>query len=138
MFLTPMLARPGAPFQLVNVDRGTVLATHLEPAFDSKSRNRGLLGRSGLPVGHAMAIAPSNSIHMFFMKFPIDVLFVGRDGRVLKVRENLRPWRIALAWRGFAVIEGPVGMVAKANTQEGDTVAVQAIVPQPRKNQGVG
>ena len=126
MFLSSMLDSPSATFQLVNVDRGSVVAAHLEPAFDSKSRNRGLLGREGLPAGHAIVIAPSNSIHMFFMRFAIDVLFVAKDGRVLKVCENLRPWRVALAWRAFAVIEGPVGMIERTGTRAGDRLAVQA------------
>jgi uncharacterized protein len=128
MFLSPMLDRPDAMFQLVNIDRDSVVATELEPAFDSKARRRGLLGRDGLPEGHAIVIAPSNSIHMFFMRFAIDVLFASRDGRVLKTCTNLRPWRIAVAWRGFAVIEGPVGMIEETGTRPGHLLAVRARV----------
>jgi len=124
MFLLPMLAHPDAPHQLTNVDRGTVLATDVQPAFDSASRNRGLLGRASLPEGSAIVIAPSSSIHMFFMRFPIDAVFVARDGRVVKTCTGLRPWRIAVAWRAFAVIEGPVGMIARSATEAGDRLAV--------------
>jgi uncharacterized membrane protein (UPF0127 family) len=129
MFLLPMLDRPGATFQLVNADRGSVLAARLEPAFDSASRRRGLLGRDGLPQGRAIVIAPSNSIHMFFMRFAIDAVFVARDGRVVKTCANLRPWRIAAAWRAFAVVEGPAGMIEATGTQRGDALAVREIVP---------
>ena len=125
MFLSPMLSRPDIPCQLTNVNRGTVLATSVEAAFDSASRNRGLLGRTGLPEGSAIVIAPSNSIHMFFMRFAIDAVFVARDGRVVKTCARLRPWRIAVAWRAFAVIEGPVGMIARTGTKGGDVLAVQ-------------
>ena len=125
MFLSPMLSGPDIPYQLTNVNRGTVLATSVEAAFDSASRNRGLLGRTGLPEGSAIVIAPSNSIHMFFMRFAIDAVFVARDGRVVKTCAGLRPWRIAFAWRAFAVIEGPVGMVARTGTLRGDTLAVR-------------
>jgi uncharacterized protein len=126
MFLSPLLSRPDAPHQLVNADRGTVLATRVEPAFDSASRNRGLLGRDGLPAGSAMVIAPSNSVHMFFMRFPLDIVFVARDGTVVKTCPNVRPWRVALAWRAFAVVEGPLGMIERTDTQPGDTLCVQA------------
>jgi len=127
MFLSSMLDRPDAAHQLTNVDRGTVLATRVEPAFDSATRRRGLLGRDGLPAGSAMVIAPSNSVHMFFMRFPLDIVFVARDGTVVKTCANVRPWRIALAWRAFAVIEGPVGMIEQSGTQQGDVLAVQPL-----------
>ena len=125
MFLSPLLSHPDMPHHLVNVGRGTVLATRIEAAFDSATRNRGLLGRSGLPAGSAMVIAPSNSVHMFFMRFPLDIVFVAKDGTVVKVRQNVRPWRIAAAWRAFAVVEGPVGMIEQTGTRPGDTLAVQ-------------
>ncbi len=125
MFLSPLLSHQEAPHRLVNVGRGTVLATCLETAFDSAARNRGLLGRASLPPGSAMVIAPSNSVHMFFMRFPLDIVFVAKDGTVVKVRPNVRPWRFAAAWRAFAVVEGPVGMIELTGTQPGDTLAVQ-------------
>ncbi len=124
MFLDPILARPGEPHRLTNADRGTVLAACVEAAFDPAARNRGLLGRDGLAEDSAMVIAPSNSIHMFFMRFPIDAVFVARDGRVVKTCAGLRPWRIAVAWRAFAVIEGAVGMIERTGTRVGDRIEV--------------
>ena len=124
MFLSPLLSHPEAPHRLVNVGRGTVLATRIEAAFESAARNRGLLGREGLAPGSAMVIAPSNSVHMFFMRFPLDIVFVAKDGTVVKACPNVRPWRIALSWRAFAVVEGPVGMIGQTGTQPGDTLAV--------------
>jgi len=59
---------------------------------------------------------------MFFMRFAIDVLFVDRQGLVLRAVSNLRPWRIALSLRAFAVIEMPAGTLIIANTRRGDTV----------------
>jgi uncharacterized membrane protein (UPF0127 family) len=125
MFLSPLVSNPEAPHHLVNVDRGTVLATRIEPAFESAARNRGLLGRDGLLPGSAMVIAPSNSVHMFFMRFPLDIVFVAKDGTVVKTCPNLRPWRIAMAWRAFAVVEGPVGMIGQTSTRPGDRIAVR-------------
>jgi uncharacterized protein len=117
-FLSPLLNMPGGRFGLRNERTGATLAGHLETAFDSASRNRGLLGRDGLDAGHALIIAPCSSIHTFFMRFTIDVLFVAKDGRVVKVRPHVRPWRMALAFRSFAVVELPAG--ASADTRPGD------------------
>jgi len=72
-----------------------------------------------------MIIAPSNAVHTFFMKFPIDLAFVGRDGRVRKVREAVRPWRMAAALRAYAVIELPAGVLRRTDTVVGDTLVIQ-------------
>ena len=124
MFLKPMLDTPDAPWTLRNARNGLVLARKLEPAFDSKARRRGLLGRQGLDVGAALIIAPCNSIHTFFMKFAIDVVFVSRDGRVAKVYQALPAWRIAFSWKAFAVIELGQGAVVQADTRVGDDLQI--------------
>jgi len=104
-FLHPILADPSHPFSLRNARTGTILADRLLTAFDSNSRNRGLLAHDALKPGTALILAPTFAIHTFFMKFPIDVLFVARDGRVLKVRRAVGPWRVAACWNAFATIE---------------------------------
>ena len=103
---------------------GQLLASTLEPALDSKSRNRGLLGRDCFEAGSALIIAPCSSIHMFFMKFPIDVVFTTRDGKVLKVVSQVRPWRIAMKTGAFTAIELPAGAAALADTQPGDVLEI--------------
>ena len=65
------------------------------PRSTAQTRNRGLLGRSSLAAGYALILAPCSSIHTFFMQFAIDVVFVDRDGLVLRARPAVRPWRIA-------------------------------------------
>ncbi len=122
MFLSPWLNRRDATFGLRNTRTGLTLAIALEGAFDSETRRRGLLGRKGLPEGAGLVIAPCNSIHMFFMKFALDVVFVRKDGTVLRALTNVRPWRIALSPRAFATIELPVGAIARSDTRPGDTV----------------
>ena len=72
-----------------------------------------------------MIIAPSNAIHTFFMKFPIDVVYVTRDGRVVKCREHLVPWRVSGALRAFGVIELPAGTLARTPTVPGDQLVVE-------------
>ncbi|HXE79575.1 MAG TPA: DUF192 domain-containing protein [Vicinamibacterales bacterium] len=123
-FLKLLVNSPDAPFSLRNTRNGRVVAERLEPAFDSGTRRRGLMGRDGLPAGSALVIAPSNSVHTFFMKFPIDVLFVAKDGQVLKIRPAVGPWRITGALRGFAVIELPAGAAAAADLRVGDRLEV--------------
>jgi len=123
-FLKPLVRSPGDPFALRNTRNGRLVAARLEPAFDSDTRRRGLMGRQGMDTGSALVIAPSNSVHTFFMKFPIDIVFAGRDGRVLKVRPRVGPWRMTGALRGFAVIELPSGSAQLADVRVGDVLEV--------------
>lgn len=123
-FLRPLLARSGGPFRLINERTGLAVATTLEGAFDSAARKRGLLGRDSLPPGHALIIAPSNMVHTFFMRFPIDILIVRRDGRVVKARRNVPARRIVGALRGFAVIEMAAHELDRSGAAAGDRLVV--------------
>jgi len=124
-FVDPLLKRHVVPQSLVNVERGTRVAGRVVAAFDSETRRRGLLGRAGMPEDEALIIAPCNAVHTFFMRFAIDVVFVAKDGRVLKACRGVRPWRVAVAWRAFAVIEGAPGLIERSGTRPGDRVALQ-------------
>lgn len=124
-FLQPLLRRSTPPHGLWNTRTGHPVAERLETAFDSASRKKGLLGRDGLPPGVGLVIAPTNLVHTFAMRFPIDILFVSRDGRVLKVRHAVPKRRIAGAWGGFAVIEMAAGSVEKSDTRPGDQLELR-------------
>lgn len=134
-FLKPMLATSAAggerELMLWNERSGRPLATHLEGAFDSQSRRRGLLGRDGLAEGAALIIAPCQAVHTFRMRFPIDIVFADRQGRVVGVRSNVGARRIALAWRAFATIELPAGAAQHADVRVGDRLAVIAQTTRP-------
>lgn len=132
-FLDPLVRGGATGHVLVNARTRTVVADRLLTAFDSGSRRRGLLGRDGLPPSTALIIAPSNAVHTFFMRFPIDVAFVARDGRVIKVRSAVPPWRVTASWRGFTVIEFRAGTLADSNTIAGDSLICEraAIVDHP-------
>ena len=123
-FLTPLLKGNPEGLVLRNQRTGTVVASQLLPAFDSDTRRTGLLKHSGLPDGAAMFIAPTNAIHTFFMKFPIDVAFVAKDGRVVKIRAAMPAWRMAAAWGGYAVIEMAAGSFEYAGTVVGDVLTI--------------
>jgi uncharacterized membrane protein (UPF0127 family) len=126
-WLSPMLRAPERSYRLVNSRSGAVVADVVSGAFDSAGRRRGLLGRDAMPAGEALIIAPTNAIHTFFMRFDIDVAFVGRDGRIVKLRPSLRPWRLAAAIRAFAAVETPAGAFASSSTAAGDTLALVPI-----------
>lgn len=123
-FLQPLLRKSGDPRTLKNTRSGLAVAGQVETAFSSADRKRGLLGRDGLAPGQALVIAPTNLVHTFAMRFPIDILFVARDGRVLKVSRAVPPRRIAGSLRGFAVIEMAAGEAARSDTQPGDLLEV--------------
>jgi uncharacterized membrane protein (UPF0127 family) len=127
-WVTPLLREPARRFRLVNAVSRAVIATAVTGAFDSATRRRGLLGRDSMPPGEALIIAPTNAIHTFFMRFDIDVAFVDRDGRVLKVTSRMRPWRLSAAMRAFGVVETPAGVFASASTARGDVLELE---PEP-------
>ena len=122
LFLYPLLRDPQPPWLLQNARNRLVLAHQLSTAFDSRTRRSGLLGRDGFDAGQAMIIAPSNAIHTFFMRFPIDIAFVTRSGRVAKACHSVRPWRMAAAIRAYAAIELPAGTLVRSATVSGDVL----------------
>lgn len=132
----PILKRDARPHRLVNRTRGVVLASRVEPAFDSAARRRGLLGRDTLPSDTVLAIAPSNAVHTFGMRFPIDVLFIARDGKVLKRVDSLPARRISGALRAFAVLEFAAGHAGVAQTTAGDYLALEEVTNGPSSSGG--
>jgi uncharacterized protein len=123
-FFQPLLREPQRKQVIRNTRNGRVIADDLISAFDSKSRNVGLLNHGSFPQGAAMLIAPTNAVHTFFMRFPIDIAFINREGTVVKVCGSVRPWRIATALRAYGVIELPAGTLAAAETVAGDVLVV--------------
>jgi uncharacterized protein len=121
----PIIVNPTARCRLVNRTRGFALASQIEAAFDSESRRRGLLGRSALAIDTALAIAPSNAVHSFGMRFPIDLLFIRRDGVVVKRVTHLKPRRIAAALRAFAVLEFAADHPGVSETDVGDVLGIE-------------
>ena len=117
-----MLRQPDRPYTLQNVRSGATIASRVELAVDSESRRRGLLGRDTFDPGSALIIAPCSAVHTFFMRFDIDVVFVARDGRVLKTYEAVARRRIALRVGAFAAVELPAGTLARAAAKPGDTL----------------
>jgi uncharacterized membrane protein (UPF0127 family) len=106
---------------------GAVVCERCEIPKSSFARMRGLLGRSGLEPGSGMLIDAAPSVMTFFMRFPIDVVFLDRDWMVVRVVHALKPWRVAGARRAVAALELPAGAAAEAGLQEGDVLALEEL-----------
>ena len=103
-----------------NVTRNVVLADSASVADTSAKRRTGLLKHERLEVGQGLWIVPCEGVHTFGMKFPIDVLFLNRKRRVLKIRENMVVRRISLCLWAHSVLELPAGTVKASGTEKGD------------------
>jgi len=110
-----------------NETRDTIVAYRCRVATSMRDRTVGLLGTAGLPPGEGLLIERSPSIHMFFMRYAIDAVFIDAKHRVTKVVPNLRPWRVVWWARGARdCLELPVGAVANSLTQPGDQLRVES------------
>ena len=115
-----------------NETRGTVLAHRLETASSLWARFMGLMGRRSLSPGEGLFLPGTNGIHMFFMRFPIDAVFVGRPSAggerpVLSVHRGVRPWvgMVPLVRGAAGVLELPTGAIDASGTVPGDTVRLE-------------
>jgi uncharacterized protein len=118
-----------------NDTRGNVLCERAEIADTVWRRMRGLLGRSELPAGNGMLLKGESSIHSGFMRFEFDAVFLDRDLQVVKLAENIRPWRALSAKGARNVLELAAGEISLRGVQLGDKLAVDKVVtgdsPQP-------
>lgn len=103
-----------------NITRGAELARAADVADTSKKRRTGLLKHTSLPAGEGLWIVPCEGVHTFGMKFPIDVLFLDRKRKVLKIRAGMARARIAFCLRAHSVLELPAGTAAATGTLPGD------------------
>ena len=111
--------------QVRNETRGTVVADQTQVADSVRTRFWGLLGRPSLPEGHGLLLRPSSSIHTAFMRFAIDVVFLDRENRVVKVVPEMKPFRMAVTWPGaHSALELPAGAAAQARVERGDQLVI--------------
>src|SRR3954463_16436586 len=83
----------------VHTTEGSAVCERCLVADRPLARMKGLLGRRELPAGDGIWIRPTNSIHMLFMRFAIDAVFLDRDDVVVRIVPSLRPWRMAICRR---------------------------------------
>jgi uncharacterized membrane protein (UPF0127 family) len=110
-----------------NETRNTVLAETAQLANTSATRRTGLLKHERLEPGDGLWIVPCESVHTFFMKFPIDLVYLDKRRKVRKVRHAVPAWRLSACLMAHSVLELPAGTVARTGTSVGDELAVEEL-----------
>jgi uncharacterized protein len=109
---------------VVRKEDGTVVCARCVVADSAWTRTKGLLGRASLGEDEGILLRPGGSIHMFFMRFAIDAVFLDRDLHVLRVAAGLKPWRMASKRGAKAVLELPAGRCAHVGVTQGDRLVL--------------
>src|SRR5437763_7346489 len=109
----------------VRLERGPVVSERGVLATSVWARTKGLLGRSSLDADEGLWIQPTSSIHMWFMRFAIDVVWAADDGRVLKLVEGIKPWRMSFSRGAKVALELPVGAIARSGVEVGDYLVIE-------------
>ncbi len=108
-------------YRVTNLTRNTLLADRASNADTFMARFKGLMGVAELPLGDGLHIAPCNSVHTFFMKIPIDVLFLDASRQVIDIAHAIAPWRVSRVYfNAKSVLELPAGTAAASKTEAGD------------------
>jgi uncharacterized membrane protein (UPF0127 family) len=106
-------------------ENGKIVCDRCTLARDTYSRMVGLLGRTGLSQGEGILLQPAGSIHTFFMRFPIDAVFLDRERRVVRIAESMKPWRTAAARRSRSVLELAAGEAKRIGLQPGNVLQLE-------------
>lgn len=111
--------------QLINVDNGHVIAEQLRIADRFWSRFKGLMLTKTFPSCDGLMIQPCQSIHTFFMRYAIDVIYLDQHNEIIDIHYHIKPGQIGKSIRGVkSVVELPIGTLEKTNTKTGQTVQV--------------
>jgi uncharacterized protein len=104
---------------VVTAGGGAVVCNHCVVADSPLLRLRGLLGRTSLASGEGILLRPTGAIHTWFMRFPIDAVFLDRELRVIGTASSVRPWRFAARRGARAVLELGAGEAARRGIRPG-------------------
>lgn len=109
--------------KVLNSRNNKILAEECRIAFTFKSRFFGLMGKSNLSQGSGLHIIPCNSIHMFFMRMPLDIIFLNKDRKIVYLIEDIKPWRVSkIIKKAHSVLELPVGSIKTSESIIGDEI----------------
>ena len=112
--------------KILNTTKATMIAECAIVANTFLSRIIGLLNRKSLEAGEALMITHCRSIHMFFMRFPIDAIFINKENRVVGLLFGIKPFRLSpVFWQASFVIELPIGSIERSKTSVGDTLEIK-------------
>lgn len=109
------------PIALARAD-GTLVCEGCRVAASFAMRLRGLMGSSSLPIGSGMLFPRTRSVHTHFMRFPIDVVFLDGENRIVSILPRLRPWRAAASRRARSVLELAAGECERLGLAEGESL----------------
>ena len=114
------------PTRITNKTRGQVLADNARLVRSYWERLIGLMGRKALAQNEGLIIDPCSSVHMFWMRFAIDVIYVNKEHVIVGIDHDLRPWRIGHFYRKVQyVIELPAGKAHETGAQVGDRLILE-------------
>ena len=105
----------------------------MDLADTSAKRRTGLLKHERLDAGEGLWIVPCESVHTFFMKFPIDLVYVDRGKKVRKVRSRMPAWRLSACLSAHSIVELPAGTVEQSGTQVGDELVFDRFEESPKE-----
>ncbi len=111
----------------LNQTKGSMLAARVKVASSPWARFWGLMGKRGLDKDAAMLIDPCNSVHTMFMRFPIDVVYLSPENRVVKIASEMRPWRASIGRGAKRVLEMPAGAAAGQGLEAGDEISFEPV-----------
>lgn len=112
--------------KITNLSKNRILAEEVILARSFFKRLKGLLGYKLLGPKQGMILLPSNSVHTFFMHFPIDILFVDKNNKVIMAISSLKPFSLTpICWRSKYIIELPAGVIQSTSTEKGDALALE-------------
>ncbi|MEM9446345.1 MAG: DUF192 domain-containing protein [Verrucomicrobiota bacterium] len=98
-----------------------VICSRCEYCSSMSFRMKGLLGRDSLDIGSGILLRPCNSIHMFFMKFAIDAIFLNKKNQVVRIYHSIKPWRMTpVIFSAYSTLEMEAGVCHDFGLQEGD------------------
>ncbi len=115
------------PLVVRNLTRGTVLGDRIDVADTSQKRRTGLLKHDRLEPGQGLWIVPCESVHSFFMKFPIDLVYLDRKKKVRRTRKAMVPWRVSACLTAHSILELPVGAIEQSRTEAGDQLEIETL-----------
>lgn len=110
-----------------NQTRDTILGAAIDVADSSGTRRTGLLKHERLEPGEGLWIKPCEAVHTFFMKFPIDLVYIDKRRKVRKVRNAVPAWRISGCLTAESVLELPAGTAVQTGTQAGDELVFEKL-----------
>jgi uncharacterized protein len=126
MSILPFQSNLNSKIFKAKIEEGPLLGQEITLASNWRSRLKGLLGTKKLPPGKGMLIVPCQSIHMFFMSIPLDIIFLDKTGIVVGIIHKIKPWRISRYYsQAYGVLEMPAGTCKKANLEKGDLIVFE-------------